>query len=95
LYNKRSSAYGKSSIHKVVWSCLQTIPLEKEFIADDFTPHPVVSNVLNQHLQTSAVMKPQFESEMEDMKKAMAKMLVAVSNAEKKADKAITAVAKR
>jgi uncharacterized membrane protein len=56
--------------------------LEKEFIADDFTPHPVVSNVLNQHLQTLAVMKPQFESE-----KAMAKMLVAVSNAEKKADK--------
>jgi hypothetical protein len=40
-------------------------------------------------------MKPQFESEMEDMKKAMAKMLVAVSNAEKKTGKAITAVAKR
>jgi hypothetical protein len=95
LYNKRSSGYGKLSIHKVVWSCLQTIPLEKEFMADDIYSSPVVSNVLNQHLQMSAGMKPQFESEMEDMKKATAKLLVTVTNAEKKGDKTITAVAKR
>jgi hypothetical protein len=95
LYNKRSSGYGKAALHKVVWSCLQTIPLEKEFMEDDFTPHPVVSNVLNQHLQTSAVMKPQFESEMEDMKKAMKALQTSVANADRKADKAITTAAKK
>ena len=84
LYNKRRGGYKKESIHKVVWSCLQKIPLEKEFLKANFSAHPTVAHVLNLHLQTSA-----------EMEKTMAKMVISVSNSEKKADKALTASGKK
>ena len=95
LYNKRRGGYAKESMHKVIWSCLETIPLEKEFLKANFSAHPTVAHVLNLHLQTSAVMKSQFEHELTEMKKAMAKMTIAVTNSEKKADKALTASGKK
>ena len=49
----------------------------------------------NFKVDPSAVMKSQFEHELTEMKKAMAKMTIAVTNSEKKADKALTASGKK
>ena len=50
---------------------LQGIKLADEFVAERFEGRPVLSHVLNQHLQDRAVMKEEFEKKIADLDTAL------------------------
>jgi hypothetical protein len=53
--------------------------------------HNIVTNVLNQHLQASAVMKSEYEKGMLDMTKQMESLRKEMEAVSKKANQAVTA----
>ena len=88
LAEERYEGNSATEIHEIVWSCFKGGKAQAAILAKDISGHSAVVDVLNQHLQASAVMKSEYTKTIEFLKKE----LDAVS---KKANQALTAAQKK
>ena len=88
LAEERYEGNSASEIHEIVWACFKGGKAQAAILAKGISGHSAVVDVLNQHLQASAVMKSEYTKTIDFLKKE----LDAVS---KKANQALTAAQKR
>ena len=88
LAEERYEGNSATEIHEIVWACFKGGKAQAAILAKDISGHSAVVDVLNQHLQASAVMKSEYTKTIDFLKKE----LDAVS---KKANQALTAAQKK
>ena len=76
----------------VVWGFLQGLKLANELVEVQFEGHRVLSHVLNNHLQDTAVMKSDFNAKLLLLTQRVEKALDAANDAKATADRAMSKV---
>jgi hypothetical protein len=95
LAEQRAEGYGAKHPHEIIWACLKARNEQNAIVSKNYGEHEVVINVLNQHLQASAVMKSEFDKHVSAMTTKMDAMKREMEAATKKANQALTAAQTR
>jgi hypothetical protein len=90
LAEERSEGYGARTVHGIIWACLKARKVQSEIQLKGIGGHNIVTNVLNQQLQASAVMKSEYEKGMLDITKQMESLRKEMEAVSRKADQAVT-----
>jgi hypothetical protein len=91
LADKQDEGYGSRTVHGIIWACLKARKVQSEIQLNGLCGHNVVTNVLNQHLQASAVMKSEYEKGMLDMANQMEILREEMDEVSRKANQELTA----
>jgi hypothetical protein len=91
LAEERNEGYGARTVHGIIWACLKARKVQSEIQLKGVGGHNIVTNVLNQHLQASAVMKSEYEKGMLDMTKQMKSLRKEMEAVSRKANQAVMA----
>ena len=89
LQKARSPGYGTKDPSAMIWGCLKGQAAADEMLSTTFRKYPVVSTVLNAHLQQSAVMRDEFEVVVKGFKSEIARLSSLVESTKSIADKAL------
>jgi hypothetical protein len=95
LAYQRAEGYRAKHPHEIAWACLKARNEQNAIVAKNYGGHEVVINVLNQHLQNSAVMKSEFDKHINAMTAKMDALKREMEATTKKANQALTAAQSR
>jgi hypothetical protein len=91
LVDEQNEGYRSRTVHSIIWACLKARKVQSEIQLKGFSGHNVVTSVLNQHLQASAVMKSEYEKGMLDKANQIESLRKEMEAVSRKANQALTA----
>ena len=95
LAEERSEGYGAVHNHEIIWACFKGRKTQLALSGRQISGHEIVTDVLNQHLQSSAVMKSEYQRGVKEMTRQMGELKKEMELVSKRANQALTAAQKR
>jgi isopentenyl phosphate kinase len=91
LADEQAEGYGAKEVHGIIWACLKGRKEQMVIHGKGSGGHSVVANVLNQHLQASAVMKSEYVKGNAELNRQIDLLKKEMKQVSKRANQALTA----
>jgi hypothetical protein len=89
LQRARATGYGTKDAANMIWGCLRGQIAANEMLSISFRKHSVVANVLNDHLQHSAIMRDEFDSVIKGLQVGQVRLNKELESVKTVADRAL------